>query len=75
MLRFEGMTVHAAVSQFVQFIRHQGELALSTDLCAIASLTVVPAQCLQLVVQAFHSVFLNLVSVSDCSGVVTTRTH
>jgi hypothetical protein len=55
-LRFQGMVVHAPVSQFVQLIGNQGELPLPLCLGAVTPFPVVPAQLFELVVQASHGV-------------------
>jgi len=75
MLWLQGMTVHASKPNLVQLIRHQRQFTLSSNLSAVASVAVMLAQLFQLVVQASHSVFSKLVSVSDCPGVVTIRAH
>jgi len=57
MLRLQGMIIHAPISQRMQLIGDQRELALTPHLGAIAPFAVVPAELFQLVVQASHSVF------------------
>ncbi len=73
--RLKGMTAHASISQLVQLVCHQRELALPLHLGAKASFPVMPAELFQLVVQASHSVFRFQLSVSDRPGVVTIRAH
>ena len=54
---FQGMTVHASISNPVQLVRHQREVALPLNLGAKASFPVVPAKLFQLVVQVSQCVF------------------